>query len=307
MSDELIQEINSFVHGIEEPQDSKDLIDNFISYNDATVQEINQFIELMYDWDDEEEEPEKEEEESKGLAEEWEDTPNEVVCVFQESSNFIGESFRKRYLGNGIYILTGVLKDSEDNQVAIHSFKFNKSDPHNWSLEKARDWLEGKRVFDNSKITKNLKYVEIGNVKIQHLLKEGAGLRISGIAISEGIWNGIFYPAEELEKACGTLEGKPLRIDHSSSSRDIVGKVLSAVYNQAKKCIEFEAIVTDEDIAQKLLDSLIDSVSVGVLIDNEEEDGQQVARNLEFKELSLVDEPACKDAKIQPVKDGGTD
>ena len=82
---------------------------------------------------------------------------------------------------------------------------------------------------------------------------------------------------------------------------------MSAVYNQANKCIEFEAIVTDEDIAQKLLDNLIDSVSVGVLIDNEEEDGRQVARNLEFKELSLVDEPACKDAKIQPVKDGGTD
>jgi len=305
MSDQLIQEINSFVQGIEEPQDSKDLIDNFISYNDATVQEINQFIELMYDWDDEK--SENEEESSKGLKEEWEDALNEIVCVFQEASDFIGESFRKRYLGNGIYILTGKLKDSETGQIAIHSFKFNKHEPHTWFLEKARDWLEEKKVFDNSKVAKNLKYVEIGNVKIQHLLKEGAGLKITGIAISEGIWNGIFYPAEELEKACGTLEGKPLRIDHSSSSRDIVGKVLSAVYNQAMKCIEFEAIVTDEDIAQKLLDNLIDSVSVGVLIDNEEENGQQVARNLEFKELSLVDEPACKDAKIQPVQNGGTD
>jgi hypothetical protein len=305
MSVELIQEINSFIENSQEPQDSKALIDNFIAYNDATVQEINQFIELLSDWDSKE--SEREEKLSKGLAENWEDTPNEVVCVFQEASEFIGESFRNRYLGNGIYILTGVLKDSETGQIAIHSFKFNKQEPHKWSLERSQDWIEGKKVFDNSKVAKNLKYVEIGNVKIQHLLKEGAGLKITGIAISEGTWNGIYYPAEEIEKACPSLEGKPLRIDHSSSSRDIVGKVLKAVYNQAKKCIEFEAIVTDEEIAQKLLDNLIDSVSVGVLIDNEEENGQQVARNLEFKELSLVDEPACKDAKIQPVKNGGTD
>ena len=63
----------------------------------------------------------------------------------------------------------------------------------------------------------------------------------------------------------------------------------------------------DDEIAQKLLDKLIDSVSVGVLIDNVEENGEHVARNIEFKELSLVDDPACKDAKINPIGNGGTD
>ena len=170
-------------------------------------------------------------------------------------------------------------------------------------MDKAKDWLHGKKVIeDNNKHLKNLQYVKLDDIKILHVLKEGTELRISGIAISEGEWNGIFYPSKELEKGCKSLVGRPLRIDHSSSSRDIVGKVIKAIYIPEKKWIEFEAIVTDEDIAQKLLDKLIDSVSVGVLIDKEEVDGKPVARNLEFKELSLVDDPACKDAKIKPVK-----
>lgn len=221
---------------------------------------------------------------------------------------FIGESFRRKYLGNGISILIGVLKEAGTGQFAIHSFKFDKREPHNWTLERAQEWMDNRRVIDNSsRLHKNLKFVQIKNIKIKQVLKDGTALRITGIALSEGEWNGIYYPAEEIERSYKSLEGKPLRIDHSSSSRDIVGKVIKSVYNPGKKWIEFEAIVTDEDIAQKLLDKLIDSVSVGVLIDSEEENGRQVARNLEFKELSLVDDPACKDAKFEPVKEGGDD
>ena len=156
-------------------------------------------------------------------------------------------------------------------------------------------------------LSRQLEYVQLNGVKIQQVLREGTSLRITGVAISEGMWNGIFYPAEELEKSYKGLEGKPLRIDHSSSIRDIVGKVIRSIWNAAQKRVEFEAIVNDDEIAQKLLDKLIDSVSVGVLIDNVEENGEHVARNIEFKELSLVDDPACKDAKINPIGNGGTD
>lgn len=308
MADDLINEINGFVETLdeaEEKSDSKKLIDNFISYNDATIQEINQFIDLLQDWeDDEEEEREKEEETSQELAEQWEESKNEIACVLEDSAAFISESFRRRYLGNGISILIGILKSSDNVQVAIHSFKFDKNEPHNWSMDRAKDWYAGKKVIDNStKLSKNLKYVEIKDIKIKQVLKEKAGLRITGVAISEGVWNGIFYPADELEKGHESLNGRPLKVDHSPSARDIIGKVIKSAYVPEKKWIEFEAIVTDEEIIKKLLDKLIDSVSVGVLIDAEEEDGRQIARNLEFKELSLVDDPACKDSKIKSVKD----
>lgn len=156
-------------------------------------------------------------------------------------------------------------------------------------------------------LSRQLEHIHLSEFKIHQVLAEGSNLRISGIAISEGTWNGIFYPAEELEKAYLGLGNKPLRIDHSTSTRDIVGKVIKSTWVGTKKWIEFEAIVTDGDIIQKLLNNLIESVSVGVLIDNVEENGVQIARNLEFKELSLVDDPACKDARINPIENGGND
>ena len=177
--------------------------------------------------------------------------------------------------------------------------------------ESSKELIENFISCNNSAVnntkSRELVYVRLKDVKIQQVLREGTSLRISGVAISEGVWNNVFYPAEELEKAYQTLEGKPLRIDHSSSLRDIVGKVIRSTWNPQNKWIEFEAIVNDQDIAQKLLDKLIDSVSVGVLIDDVEENGGHIARNIEFKELSLVDDPACKDAKIKPMENGGAD
>lgn len=298
MTDDLINEINGFIEELDkaskESYDSKNIIDSFIANNYSTTEEINQFIELIQDLD--EEKPTQD-------LEVFDETQNEISFMLEEPSSFIGDSLKRRNLGNGISIIIGFLKDTTRANLALQSFRFNKKDPYNWTMDKAKDWLKGKKVIEeNKKDLKNLQYVKIENIKILHVLKEGTKLRISGIAISEGEWNGIFYPAKELEKGYKSLEGRPLRIDHSSSSRDIIGKVIKSVYVPEKKWIEFEAIVTDEDIAQKLLDKLIDSVSVGVLIDKDEVDGKPVARNLVFKELSLVDDPACKDAKIKPVK-----
>jgi len=297
MTDDLIKEINGFIKELdkasEESFDSKNIIDSFIANNYSTSEEINQFIELIQDL---------EEEKPKQDLEVFDETQNEISFMLEEPSSFIGNSLKRRNLGSGISIIVGFLKDTTRANLALQSFRFNKKDPHNWTMDKAKDWLKGKNVIEeNKKDLKNLEYVKINDVKILHVLKEGTELRISGVAISEGEWNGIFYPAKELEKGYKSLEGRPLRIDHSSSSRDIIGKVIKSVYVSEKKWIEFEAIVSDEDIAQKLLDKLIDSVSVGVLIDKDEVDGKPVARNLEFKELSLVDDPACKDAKIKPV------
>ncbi len=186
----------------------------------------------------------------------------------------------------------------------INSVETKKED----SKEMIENFLANNGQIQVTKsLSRQLEHIHLSEFKIHQVLAEGSNLRISGIAISEGTWNSIFYPAEELEKAYIGLGNKPLRIDHSTSTRDIVGKVIKSTWIVPKKWIEFEAIVTDGDIIQKLLNNLIESVSVGVLIDNVEENGVQIARNLEFKELSLVDEPACKDARINPIENGGND
>jgi len=84
MSEELIQEINKFIGSEENSQDSKQLIDNFISHNEATVREINLFINLLQTFEDEEER----EEEFQGLVIKWDETKNELLVflkIYQHS------------------------------------------------------------------------------------------------------------------------------------------------------------------------------------------------------------------------------
>ena len=127
-------------------------------------------------------------------------------------------------------------------------------------------------------------------------------LKIKGIAITEGTWNGLFYPREELRKAARDLKGKPLMVDHSKSVKDLVGRVTDAWFNEAENAIEFEAEIIDENIAKKVVEGLITGVSVGVIVDRVKEGSNLVARNYEFTELSLVLVPACKDAKIVDIE-----
>ena len=88
-------------------------------------------------------------------------------------------------------------------------------------------------------------------------------------------------------------------IDHSGSVRDIAGTVIRSWYELG--AIYFEAEVTDEDIAKKIKEGLIDSVSVGVEVTRVREGNTLVARDFAFKELSLVLVPACPGAQITEI------
>ena len=111
-----------------------------------------------------------------------------------------------------------------------------------------------------------------------------------------------FFSAEEIKKAAKKLEGVRLMLDHSSSVKDIAGKVTKAEYDPEVKGIRFEAEVIREDIAKLILEGLIQGVSVGVVVDRHIEGGRLVARNYDFNELSLVITPACEKCVITDVK-----
>ena len=142
-----------------------------------------------------------------------------------------------------------------------------------------------------------------GEIRLEAQLgKSIVPLKIRGIALAEGTWNGLFYPAEEIKKAAKKLEGVRLMLDHSSSVKDIAGKVTKAEYDPEVKGIRFEAEVIREDIAKLILEGLIQGVSVGVVVDRHIEGGRLVARNYDFNELSLVITPACEKCVITDVK-----
>ena len=93
--------------------------------------------------------------------------------------------------------------------------------------------------------------------------KEGK-LLITGIALAEGVWKSVLYPAEEIEKSALRLVGKPLKIEHGLDAlfeQREVGKVKVAYYDKALKSIVFQAEVTDSEAIALVKDGTFPAVS----------------------------------------------
>ena len=143
------------------------------------------------------------------------------------------------------------------------------------------------------------------NLNFQVDIKEQGFLNgdfiIQGTAISSNITsNNHKFLSEELQKSAPSLKGVPLLKDHNNTIDSIVGRVVSGEFNQLETKIDFKAKVIDEDAKQLIKDGRLNTVSVGAIVDDiEEEDGVFIPRGITFKELSLVAVPADSAATFQ--------
>lgn len=126
------------------------------------------------------------------------------------------------------------------------------------------------------------------------------GLKIKGIALTAGEHNDVLYTGEEMMKAADSLIGCKVRLDHKKEVQALVGKIDNAEYKEenGKQFIEFEATIMDGEIANKIRQGLIDRFSVGVDVDIERQGTTLIARDMQFKELSLVTDPADENAML---------
>jgi len=136
--------------------------------------------------------------------------------------------------------------------------------------------------------------------------KEGK-LLITGIALAEGVWKNVLYPAEEIEKSATNLIGKPLLIEHGLDEkfeRTAVGKVKLAYYDKALKSIVFQAEVTDPTAIVLVKDGTFPAVSCSTWVDKfPVNPDQSIGFNFNFNELSLVRTPACEKCFIFAVEE----
>lgn len=116
---------------------------------------------------------------------------------------------------------------------------------------------------------------------------------ISGVALKEGTYKGTTFKGEHLKKGASTLRGCPVKINHIEG--EVFGVVTNAWYDEMKRAVLFEARIENEYISSLLKDGSIKAVSVGVMFNRTEDN---VAKDLEFVELSLTSEPACKSCVI---------
>jgi len=201
--------------------------------------------------------------------------------------------------------LKGVFELRFDTEKLQENYKyryiFSKTDERDELIKILIEQIE-ELSFQPERTIENLEFKQTVGV-LKELLQNGnvVPLTIRGTALKEGTWNGLFYPYEEIKKRAQELVGKLLMTDHGKSVRDIIGKVVTVTCDDVNRLARFEAQITDEDIARKVLEGLVDSVSVGVIVDRVKEGNNLTARNYEFKELSIVITPACVDAKIKEV------
>ena len=136
--------------------------------------------------------------------------------------------------------------------------------------------------------------------------KEGK-LQITGIALAEGVWKSVLYPAEEIEKSANRLIGKPLFVEHGLDEifeRKEVGRVKLAYYDKALKSIVFQAEVTDSRAISLVKDGTFPAVSCSTWVDKfPVNPDQSIGFNFNFNELSLVRTPACEKCFIFNVEE----
>lgn len=125
--------------------------------------------------------------------------------------------------------------------------------------------------------------------------------------VGNGTYNGVFFPAEELEKSFFTFEGRPINLNHSSENvEDIVGYVVDTEFDEGRLTCRpvFDEETAKYNEAMGYIKSRfhagdIPNVSVGIWLDRmleeDEETGKEryVARNIDGDHLALVVHGAC--------------
>jgi flagellar biosynthesis GTPase FlhF len=139
-------------------------------------------------------------------------------------------------------------------------------------------------------------------VPIKETFSSGQDFIIKGIAINETTTrNGVKYIADELSIAAHTLRNKPILKDHKNEVDSIVGRTTENInFDVSIGAIPFEGKIMDNDIKQKIKDGRLQSVSVGAMVKDleEGEQGEKIAKGIDFVELSLVAVPADPNAGL---------
>lgn len=127
-------------------------------------------------------------------------------------------------------------------------------------------------------------------------------LEIKGVLITEGTWNGDFYPAEVLEKMAKTPpEGIPLKIEHGQSSKwgDIkVGELVNWEYSPILKGIVFQARIEHPEVQELVKNRVYPAVSLFSWVEKVIENGRSIIKDAVPLEVSLTAHPAVPHAVI---------
>jgi len=152
--------------------------------------------------------------------------------------------------------------------------------------------------FDNTSVSATLTKEELS--------KPVSSIKRSTILVGDGIYRGIKFPADEIEKAFMSFDKQPVNLDHSDRVEDEVGYIIEPMYDSATKRLTVQPVIAGYGKSQTALDyinnrlsrGVIPEVSIGVWVTKkleEQKDGSEVlvAREIKGDHLALVTRGAC--------------
>lgn len=174
--------------------------------------------------------------------------------------------------------------------------------------------LSSKLIELSKKIDKYNSIVTSGPINIPIELSTDVQLPLTFEceALHPGEFKGFIIEEQEIVDAKDTLfkaEGNFFNWDinknHMSSRKeqssvdDVVGRVIDANYDYARQALILKGEIYDESIARKIVNKLINFVSMGIKAQYIDYKGdRKYARSLQFEELSLVRAPGDPKAHI---------
>ena len=135
--------------------------------------------------------------------------------------------------------------------------------------------------------------------------EQSESLKIKGTAFRSGPIKSkrVFIPRNELKAITETLTGSVILTDHSTSVRDICGRVDESWIDGEK--VRFTGTILDDEIGDKIVKGLISKASIGLHVDSMEPfeyqgEDYQLLKGIRARELSLVIYPAVAEAGFTP-------
>lgn len=142
-------------------------------------------------------------------------------------------------------------------------------------------------------------------------------LRLNGILLAPGLWNGLWYSPVDIKKMYNKYKDRLSDMttkvmhtwDHKYRDKD-VGKKYNVTWNDQLKAITYRTDIDDQDAIKDVQAGKYGATSLMLKVNKVYENGIAMAKNIEPVNNSLVDVPACKTCRItyfEEMAEGGNE
>tara|TARA_Y100000593_G_scaffold94859_1_gene196686 strand:+ start:5842 stop:6825 length:984 start_codon:yes stop_codon:yes gene_type:complete len=132
--------------------------------------------------------------------------------------------------------------------------------------------------------------LEFASVELRKDDEDKEYMNIRALALDEGVWNGIYFAADDIGEKISMLEGRRVLVSHEFETPDDVKGWVESVDSEGFAGLK----VFDSNTISRVKSGELNSVSVGVQIQTK----NGMATIMDFNEISLTGNPACKSCEI---------